>query len=59
MSDVVMLGMFSSSSDETACSSSEIAVVGSHRIFSLERYYTHNFRCEKIELSSINKVSLV
>ena len=55
MSDVVMLGMSSSSSDEMAFSSSEIAVVGSHRIFSLERYYTHNFRCEKIELYPVYK----
>ena len=46
MSDVVMLGMFSSSSDEMACSSSETAVVGSQRIFSLERHY--NFRCRTV-----------
>ena len=44
MSDVVMLGMFSSSSDEMAFSSSERAVVGSHRIFSLEKHFNYNFK---------------
>jgi hypothetical protein len=52
MSDVVMLGMFSSSSDETAFSSSERAVVGSQRIFSLESYYNYNFGCRTVSFHS-------